>query len=151
MHWSRSRSPPPPPPAARGCVGRIAQEFLSCAVSISHPGWWTRRTSGSGGRKRPRIGLWRGPRKTKNNASEMRSWRRAGLLSKHSFKKGTRVPELLVPQLSQISFWRCIFFLAFALDQENAEKLTFSFSFPRNLPIFHPVLLRPFSRYILDS
>lgn len=39
------------------CVGWLALEFLSCTASISHPGWWMRRTSGSGGWKRPHIGL----------------------------------------------------------------------------------------------
>lgn len=42
------------------CVGRIAPEFLSCTASISHPGWWMKRTSTSGGRKRPHIGSQRG-------------------------------------------------------------------------------------------
>lgn len=42
------------------CVGRIAPEFLSCTASVSHPGWWMRRTSSSGGWKRPHIGSQRG-------------------------------------------------------------------------------------------
>lgn len=42
------------------CVGWIAPEFLSCTASISHPGWWMKRTSGSGGWKRPHIGSQRG-------------------------------------------------------------------------------------------
>lgn len=42
------------------CVGRIAPEFLSCTASISHPGWWMKRTSSSGGWKCPHIGSQRG-------------------------------------------------------------------------------------------
>lgn len=31
------------------CVGRIAAEFLSCtAMSVSHPGWWMKRTQVGG-------------------------------------------------------------------------------------------------------
>lgn len=46
------------------CVGRIAAEFLSCtAMSVSHPGWWMKRTSSSGGWKCPHIGSQRGLKK----------------------------------------------------------------------------------------
>lgn len=63
-----SYSPLPPPPFAGPlwlecvvrCVGRIALEFLSCTTSISHLGWWMRRTSSSGGWKCPHIGSQRG-------------------------------------------------------------------------------------------
>lgn len=64
MYSSYSLLPPPPTagPTLAGKervrrVGWFAPEFcLSFTASISHPGWWMKRTNGSGGWKCPHIG-----------------------------------------------------------------------------------------------
>lgn len=79
----------------------------------------------------PSYWIMEGPRKTKNNASEMRSWERADLLTKQSFKKKT-CSRAACPSTQSDLFLIDFFFCHLcAQTKKMLRNLPFSHSFSK--------------------